>query len=65
MNVRKYKRYISEISARYGISEIETEALFKMAIARAYNAFGSAYVWEDGTISLAISQNSTLYIKHF
>ncbi|MFW9620148.1 MAG: hypothetical protein ACMV0K_11780, partial [Sulfurospirillum sp.] len=36
-----------------------------LPLARAYNAFGSAYVWEDGTISLALSQNSTLYIKHF
>ena len=62
MNSKKYKRYIDEISARYTISDIEAEALFKMAIAKAYNAYGSAYVWEDGTITLAMDNHSTVFL---
>ncbi len=65
MNSKKYKRYIDEISARYTISDIEAEALFKMAIAKAYNAIGSAYVWEDGTITLVRDDQQILYIKNY
>ena len=66
MDAKKYERYLDEISARYSISMIEAEALFKMAIAKAYDAYGSAYVWEDGTITLAMDTNSAVFrIKNY
>ena len=37
-----------------------------MAIAKAYNAYGSAYVWDDGTITLAIDNHSAVFrIKNY
>lgn len=66
MDVKKYRRYLSEISALYSISEIEAEAIFKAAVARAYNAIGSSYIWEDGTITLAKDdKGAVIYLKNY
>ena len=66
MDIKKYRRYLSEISALYSISEIEAEAIFKAAVARAYNAIGSAYIWKDGTITLAKDdRGAVIYLKNY
>lgn len=65
MDVRRYKKYLNEVCDIYGINAIEAEALFKTAIARAYNTFGSAYIWEDGTISLAVGQEDKILLKNY
>ena len=65
MDVRRYQKYLKEVSSVYGISPTEAEALFKTAIARAYNTFGSAYIWEDGTISLAMGNRENIILKNY
>lgn len=66
MDVKKYRHYLSEISALYSISKVEAEAIFKSAVARAYNAIGSAYIWDDGTITITKDdKGATLYVKNF
>ena len=66
MDVKKYRRYLSEISALYSISEIEAEAIFKACVARAYDAIGSAFIWNDGTITLAKGdRGAVIYLKNY
>jgi len=65
MDVRKYKKYLKEVGSVYGINPIETESLFKTAIARAYNTFGSAYIWEDGTITLTMAEHESISLKNY
>lgn len=67
MRSQKYQKYLKEVSNQYDLVETEVMGLFFSAIARAYDAIGSAYVWDDGTISLAVDQNSnkSLVIKDY
>ena len=65
MNLKRYQDNLAAISSIYGTTEFETESFFLCAIARAYNAVGSAYVWPDGTITLARDDKPTLYIKNY
>ena len=64
---KKIEEYLVEVSLSHDLVFEEVYALFLQTIAQVYDAFGSAYINDDGTILVAkCKENSKrLYLKHY
>lgn len=62
---KNYNEYLQSVCSIYNTTEEEVYGLFLSAIARAYKAYGSAYLYEDGTISLALESDGKFIIKDY
>jgi len=62
---KNYKEYLQSVCSIYNTTEDEIYGLFLSAIGRAYGAIGAAYLYEDGTISIAVEREKTFEVKDY
>ncbi len=61
----KFAKYLEDICNKYALVREEAYSLFLSSVASAYNGFGSAYIWEDGTITIGIKENNRFRLKNY